>query len=437
MQGSPTPSPAESAGPHHILDELSWRGLVAQHSDEAALREHLSAPGQTLYCGFDPTASSLHVGSLVPLLALRRFQLAGHVPIAVLGGGTGLVGDPSGKAEERRLQTTDVVEEWKAAIREQMGRIVDLQDGRAQLVDNFDWLGKLSAIELLRDIGKHFSVNAMIAKESVSARLDREGVGISYTEFSYMVLQAYDYLHLYEAFGCRLQVGGSDQWGNITAGMDLIRRKHAADAHVLTFPLLTTSSGKKFGKTEAGTVWLDAARTSPYHFYQYWINTEDADVARFLRYFTFLGAEEIGELERALAEKPEAREAQRRLAFEVTSIVHGRAAAERARATSQALFEGGELSSVDAGMLEAALADAPRVALAGGEPTPSLTDLLIRASLFPSKGEARRALKAGGVYCNDTRVTEEQASAVPESFLHGRFLVLRRGKKQYALVVRG
>jgi tyrosyl-tRNA synthetase len=429
-----------------IYEELSWRGLVHQVSDAAGFQSLMAAGPQRVYAGFDPTASSLHIGNLVPLIALRRFQLAGHVPIAVMGGSTGLIGDPSGKSNERALNERAVVTAWLGRIREQVGRFIDLEAravgaaepagaaAAAHLVDNYDWTAGLSVLDFLRDVGKHFSVNAMLAKDSVRSRLEREESGISYAEFSYMILQAYDFFHLAEALDCRVQVGGSDQWGNITAGIELIRRKLGRESFALTFPLITTASGAKFGKTERGTVWLDAAKTSPYAFYQFWINVDDRDVGRFLRYFTFLAREEIEALEEATRERPAERGGQRRLAAEMTRMTHGAGEVEMVERASRALFGQGDLAAVDERTLEAALESAPGVEMARGEEIPPLAGLLVKGEVARSMSEARRLVAEGGVYVNNRRVADPQLLLTPADFLFGRLLVLRRGKKSYSVI---
>ena len=407
-----------------ILDELRTRGLVALTTDEEALAE-LLAGSATFYVGFDPTAPSLHIGSLVQLLTARRLQLAGHRPLLLVGGATGLIGDPKASGE-RSLNDPEVVAGWVDRIREQVERFVDF-DGPApaQVVNNLDWTGPMSAIELLRDVGKHFSVNRMLDREAVAARL--AGAGISYTEFSYVLLQSNDFLELYRRHGCRLQIGGSDQWGNITAGVELIRRAEGERVHALATPLLTKSDGTKFGKTEAGTVWLDPSLTSPYAFFQFWLNTEDAAVENLLRVFTFLPEEEVAELVAASTERPAAREAQRRLAEEVTTLVHGEAETRRVIAASAALFGRGELAELDESTLAAALAEAGCADL----PAPaSVVDLLVASGLAESRGAARRTVLEGGAYVNNHR--HEDPDAVPTDLLHGRYLVLRRGKRTVA-----
>ena len=411
-----------------IVDELGWRGLVAQTTDEAALRRDLDSGPMTLYCGFDPTAPSLHIGSLVPLLALRRFQLAGHRPVALAGGATGLIGDPSGRSTERQLLTEDTVREWTARLRAQMAHFLDTEGpSGAIFADNLDWTAGLSALDLLRDVGKHFPVNQMLARESVSARLDSGG--LSFTEFSYQVLQSYDYLELYRRHGCRLQVGATDQWGNITAGLDLIRRVERGSAHALCFPLITDAAGQKIGKsTGGGNVWLDPQMTSPYALYQYLLNLGDADVATYLRLLTFLPREEVADLERETAERPAARAAQRRLAQEVTTLVHGPGETERVESASRALFGQGELAALDEATLTAALTEAPHATV--DPPVPTVVDLLALTGLDASKSAARRTVIEGGAYVNNERV--EDPDVVPTVLLHGRWLVVRKGKRNVA-----
>ncbi len=416
-----------------ILDDLAWRGLIAQSTDLDELRAMLAAGPVTLYCGFDPTAPSLHLGNLVQLLILRRFQQAGHRTIGLVGGATGLIGDPSGKSSERVLNSEEVVAEWVERIRAQVSRFIDLEGDRGLIVSNLDWTGPMSAIEFLRDIGKHFPVNRMLARETVRARL--ESTGMSYTEFSYVLLQSLDFLELYRRHGCRLQTGGNDQWGNLTAGVDLIRRVEGGTAHALTTPLVTRADGTKFGKTAGGeTYWLAPELTAPYAFYQFWLNVDDRDVVTFLKYFSFRGREEIGELEKATAERPAARLAQRALAEELTTLVHGEEETRRVIAASRALFGQGELAELDARTLESALAEVPSTTVPAG-PLPPVVDLLAAAGLVGSKSEARRTVAQGGAYVNNVKVTDE--AAVPEStdLLHGRFLVLRRGKRSVGGVI--
>lgn len=420
-----------------ILNELQWRGLVADMTSPDDLDRHLAEPPRTLYCGFDPTADSLHVGSLLPLLALRRFQLAGHRPIVLIGGGTGLIGDPSGKAAERPLQPAEQVAAWAERLKGQVARFVDFDRGPsgARLLDNYAWLSRLDVISFLRDVGKEFSVGAMLARESVRARLGRPEAGLSYTEFSYQVLQAYDFLELWRREGCTLQIGGTDQWGNITAGIELIRRKTGGTAYGITLPLVTRADGSKFGKTEAGTVWLDPAKTTPYEFYQFWINTADADVERYLKYFTFLDPAEIAELAQATREAPERRVAQRALAREVTRLVHGPEAVQQAEAISEALFSGA-VGSLSAGELEQAFRDVPTTELPADELEGlSVVELLVRTGLASSRRASRELVGAGAVQLNGERVKEPTATVGRRSLLHGRYLILRKGRRTYHLVV--
>lgn len=416
------------------LEEFQWRGLVYETTE--GLKQHLDDGQVTLYVGFDPTASSLHVGNLVPLLGLARMQRAGHCPIALVGGGTGMIGDPSGKSEERNLLTPEILAENKAAVREQLGRLLDFESktAPARLVDNADWLCEVSLIDFLRDIGKHFSISNMLAKESVRSRLD--GPGISFTEFSYLLLQSWDFSVLNERYGCTLQLGGSDQWGNITAGIDLIRRQGRTKSHGLVMPLITTSTGAKFGKTEAGAVWLDAERTSPYRFFQYWLNTPDADVVSYLKIFTFLDSESIAELAHAVEEAPQERAAQKRLASLVTTMIHGETAADRATRSSEVLFGGGALDQLAAADALEIFDDVPSHRIGAdvyGDAMP-LLDLLVASGLAPSKKAARRLVREGGAYVNNHRMTDEQTSVPRDSFLDGRVLVLRKGQKSYHLI---
>jgi tyrosyl-tRNA synthetase len=409
-----------------ILDDLAWRGLIAQSTDLDELRAMLAAGPVTLYCGFDPTAPSLHVGNLVQLLTLRRFQQAGHRTIGLVGGATGLIGDPSGKSAERVLNSEEVVAGWLARIRKQVSRFLSLTGDEGMIVSNLDWTGPMSAIEFLRDVGKHFPVNRMLARETVKSRLDT--TGLSYTEFSYVLLQSLDYLELYRRYGCRLQTGGSDQWGNLTGGVDLIRRAEGATAHALTTPLVTRADGTKFGKTAGGeTYWLDAELTTPYAFYQFWLNADDRDVVGFLKFFSFRTREEIEELEKATSDRPAARAAQRALAEELTTLVHGAEETSRVMAASRALFGQGELGELDARTLESALASVPSAEVTS--PLPPVVDLLVETGLVASKSEARRTITQGGAYVNNTKVTDEAAVPEESDLLHGRFLVLRRGKR--------
>jgi tyrosyl-tRNA synthetase len=417
----------------NLLEDLRWRGLLAQSTDEAALLESLKKP-ITLYGGFDPTAPSLHVGNLVVLLVLRRFQLAGHTPIALVGGATGLVGDPSGKNEERTLNSTEIVEGWVNRIRTQVSAFLDFSEARnkAIVVNNLDWTSPLSAIEFLRDIGKHFSVNQMLSKDSVSARL--EAGGISYTEFSYQVLQSYDFLELYRRNNCTLQLGGSDQWGNIVAGLDLIRRVEQGSGHALTVPLLTKADGTKFGKTAGGSVWLDPAMTSPYAFFQYWLNTDDKDVINFLKVFSFKSHEEITALEIAHRENPGLREAHRALARELTALVHSEATTDRVEAAAKALFGQGDLTELDEETLAGALAELPRTTVSKNEAIPTWVDLLAATGVVDSKSAARRIVKEGGAYLNNEKISGEDFAPQKSDFLCGKYAVLRKGKRDLAAV---
>lgn len=417
----------------NFLEDLKWRGLLAQSTDEKDLLEALSKP-ITLYAGFDPTAPSLHVGHLVVLVVLRRFQLAGHHPIALVGGATGLVGDPSGRNEERSLNSEEMVQKWVGHIREQVSQYLDFEapTNPARVVNNLDWTQPLSAIEFLRDIGKHFSVNQMLAKESVSARLDAGG--ISYTEFSYQVLQSLDFLELFRRFNCTLQIGGSDQWGNIVTGLDLIRRVESGSAHAMTVPLLMKADGAKFGKTAGGSVWLDPAMTSPYSFFQYWLNTEDRDVINFLKVFSFLPQQEIESLEKSHLENPGLRTAHRVLARELTTLVHSAQDCERVEAASRALFGQGDLKDLDEATLESALAELPRTSVADLSDIPTWVDLIVASGVVDSKSAARRIVKEGGAYLNNAKITGEGFAPSQGDFLFGRFAILRKGKRDLAAV---
>ncbi|MBI92498.1 MAG: tyrosine--tRNA ligase [Gemmatimonadaceae bacterium] len=412
-----------------VLEDLAFRGQLYQVTDQDDLNQTLAAGPTVLYAGFDPTADSLTIGNLVTILLLRRFQLAGHRPIALVGGGTGLIGDPSGKAQERSLNTANIVEEWSAGIRTQIEPFLDF-DGPsgARMMNNYDWLGGLGAIELMRDVGKHFPVPFMLAKDSVNSRLDS---GISYTEFSYMILQSYDFLQLYRRENCRLQVGGSDQWGNITAGSELIRRADGGRAFGLTCPLVTNADGTKFGKTEKGAVWLSADRTSPYEFYQFWIGTDDRSVVEYLKTFTFLSHDEIRDLETSVKEDPGKRLAQRALAESVTELVHGKEAAEKAERISRALFQG-ELAELKEDEIEQAFHGVPTHAM--GEVESGLIDLLVAASVSSSKRQARQDISSGAIYLNGERCTDLEHMVRKADGLHGRYVVIRRGKSKYTLV---
>jgi len=422
-----------------ILQDLHCRGLVADIANRDEL-ERLLAPGAppvTLYVGFDPTADSLHLGHLIGLLILRRFQLAGHRPIAVAGGATGMIGDPSGKSAERNLLSPEILEANIAGIQGQLGRLLDFETktNPALLLNNADWVRPISVLDFLRDIGKHFSVNAMMAKDSVRSRMEGT-TGISFTEFSYSLLQAYDFLHLYQAHGCLLQAGGADQWGNITAGIDLIRRKQDVPACGLTTPLLIKNDGAKFGKTEGGAVWLSPAKTSVYRFYQFLIQVEDAQVIQLLRYFTFLSQEEVAALEAQHLASPHLREAHKKLAFELTQLVHGETATADAIRASEILF-GGSLEGITAAQFDEVIAEVPHVTLPRtiiGQAEGSLVDVLIAAKLSPSKGQARKDIEAGGVYVNNVRAADSKLGIGAEHLLFGQFVLLRKGKRNYALV---
>ncbi|BER91884.1 tyrosine--tRNA ligase [Thermatribacter velox] len=414
-----------------LIADLEFRGLIYQVTDLEGLRERLSRGRIVLYVGFDPTADSLHVGHLLPVLGLRRFQLAGHIPIALVGGGTGLIGDPSGKTTERALNPQEVVEAWSQRIRSQLERFLDFEvaSNPARIANNFEWLGELKMIPFLRDIGKHFSLGYMLSKESVKSRLES---GISFTEFCYMLLQAYDFLQLAKRYNCELQAGGSDQWGNITAGMDLIQKVLGKKVYGLTFPLVTRSDGTKFGKTEQGAVWLDPERTTPYQFYQFWLNVDDRDVVTYLKYFTFLSQEEILELEKEVKRNPERREAQRVLAGEMTALVHGKDALERAEKISRALFYG-QLQELTPLELEEAFRDVPSYEIAGQEEI-NIVDLLVFCGAASSKREAREHLKNGAIQVNGVKVQEIDRTFRRQDCLGGKYLVIRRGKKNYYLV---
>jgi tyrosyl-tRNA synthetase len=413
-----------------VLDDLVWRGLIATSTDLDNLRADAAAGPITLYCGFDPTAPSMHMGNLVQILTVRRFQLAGHRPLALVGGATGLIGDPK-ESGERTLNPAELVAEWVARFRAQLERFYDFDspDNAAVMVNNYDWTQGLSTLEFLRDVGKHFSVNRMLDREAVAARL--AGNGISYTEFSYQLLQSYDYLQLHQQFGCSLQTGGSDQWGNIVAGVDLVRRVTGDRVHAVTTPLVTKSDGTKFGKTESGTVWLDAELTSPYAWYQFWLNTEDSLVPSLLRIFSFRSHAEIEDLEASLRDRPQAREAQRALAVELTDLVHGVTEREQVEAAAQALFGQGEVADLDLATLESALVEAPHADVTAGEWAEGLTvaDALARSGLVASKGAGRRTIAEGGAYVSNVRVADQDSVLTDSDLLHGRWILLRRGRR--------
>ncbi len=420
-----------------ILEELKWRGLVADCTDAAELAKKIAAP-ITLYCGFDPTAESLHVGNLVPLLALRRFQLLGHHPIAVAGGATGSIGDPSGKTAERQLLTKEALDHNIACVKVQLARLLDFETKQnpARLVDNASWTAGIPYLDFLRDIGKHFSVNQMVAKESVRARMEDREVGISYTEFSYMLLQAFDFLVLCRDQNCELQIGGSDQWGNITAGIELTRKKLGKTVYGLTLPLITNADGTKFGKTEAGAIWLDPKRTSVYKFYQFWINSDDRDAIRYLKFFTFLSKEEIEALEKKHTENPGAREAQKALAKAATDLVHGPAATMEAIRASEILF-GGELAGVNEATFKEIVGEVPtkeiEKAKLEGAGIP-LVDILVHAGLCASKGQARKDIEGGGIYLNNVREMNTQGLILTSDLSFDKYLLFRKGKKNYVVV---
>jgi len=414
----------------NLLEDLEFRGLRYQITDQENLAQRLQSGPLALYNGFDPTADSLHVGSLLPILLLRRFQQAGHTPIALVGGGTGLIGDPGGKAEERSLNPLETVEEWSEKIKGQLEPFLDFTaaGNPARMVNNYDWLGDIKAIDLLRDIGKHFPVPYMLAKDSVASRLES---GISYTEFSYMILQAYDFMKLYQTHHCELQTGGSDQWGNITAGADLVRRTLGQKVYGLTCPLVTKADGTKFGKTESGTVWLDPQRTTPYQFYQFWINADDDSVVQYLKYFTFLSRDEILQLEAATREQPEKRAAQKQLAEELTTLVHGGEATRKAEKISRALFYG-ELLELEEDEIEQGFNDVPSHSMA--ELELGLIDLLVQAGISSSKRQAREDIKNGAVYINGERCTQLDRRLRKEEGLHRKYIIIRRGKNKYFLI---
>lgn len=413
----------------HLLDELAWRGLVAQTTDQDALREALDAGPVTFYAGFDPTAPSLHHGHLVQLVLMRHLQLAGHHPLALVGGATGLIGDPR-MSGERVLNTKDTVAEWVQRLQAQISRFLDFEgDNPARMVNNLDWTGELTAIDFLREVGKHYRLGTMLAKDTVARRLASDE-GISFTEFSYQILQGMDYLELHRRHGCTLQTGGNDQWGNLLSGVELIRKSEHASVHALTTPLITKADGTKFGKSEGGAIWLDPEMMSPYAFYQFWLNVDDAEVVGYLKVFTFRTREQIAELEEAVAARPAAREAQRALAYDVTSLVHGTDATDKVIAASRALFGGGDLAGLDEPTLRAAVAELPSAEVRVGDP---LVDVLAATGLVASKGAARRAIAEGGASVNNRKITDDTAVVATEDLLHGQWLVLRRGKRTLAV----
>jgi len=416
-----------------LLADLEWRGLIAQSTERKELEALLAKP-TTLYLGIDPTAPSMHLGNFVVFLVLRRFQLAGHQPIALVGGATGLVGDPSGKNDERILNEEKTVSEWVAKIKKQVEKVLDFKDQKAaaKLVNNLDWTKPVSALEFLRDIGKHFSVNQMLAKDSVANRLAT--VGISYTEFSYQVLQSFDYLELYRRHDCKLQIGGSDQWGNIVAGLDLIRKVEGGGAHALTVPLLTKSDGSKFGKTASGAIWLDDQMTSAYEFFQFWLNSEDADLPKLLKVFSMKSRAEIEQLIEAVKTDPGARQAHRELAREMTTLIHGAGMAKKVEEAAKALFGQGEISDLELSTLDAALGQLPKTTIKKGEAFPSWIELLVATGVVDSKSAARRIVNEGGAYLNNKRVESEDFTPSKSDLLQGKYLLLRKGKRDLAAV---
>ena len=416
-----------------LLDDLTWRGSIAQSTDRAELEKYLSNPGASLYLGFDPTAPSLHIGNLVALTLLRRFQLAGYKPIALVGGATGLVGDPSGRNAERSLNEADLVADWVDRIRKQLEGFLDFTGKNAAIMaNNLDWTAPVSAIEFLRDIGKHFSVNQMLAKDSVASRL--ESGGISYTEFSYQVMQAFDYLELFRRHNCALQIGGSDQWGNIVAGVDLIRRVEAKSAHALTIPLLAKADGTKFGKTAEGAIWLDPTMTSAYALFQFFLNSDDRDVEQLLKTFSFKSRGELEALFESLKTNPGAREAHRELAREVTTLLHGADQAQKVEVAAKALFGQGEIRDLDVETLKSALAELPKTRIKRGKEIPSWVDLITSSGVVDSKSAARRVIKEGGAYLNNEKITGEDFTPKSSDLLHGQFLLLRKGKRDLVAV---
>ena len=416
-----------------LLDDLTWRGSIAQSTDRAELEKYLSSPGASLYLGFDPTAPSLHIGNLVALTLLRRFQLAGYKPIALVGGATGLVGDPSGRSAERSLNEADLVADWVDRIRKQLEGFLDFTGKNAAIMaNNLDWTAPVSAIEFLRDIGKHFSVNQMLAKDSVASRL--ESGGISYTEFSYQVMQAFDYLELFRRHNCALQIGGSDQWGNIVAGVDLIRRVEAKSAHALTIPLLAKADGTKFGKTAEGAIWLDPTMTSAYALFQFFLNSDDRDVEQLLKTFSFKSRSELEALFESLKTNPGAREAHRELAREVTTLLHGADQAQKVEVAAKALFGQGEIRDLDIETLKSALAELPKTRIKKGEEISSWVDLITSSGVVESKSAARRVIKEGGAYLNNEKISGEDFTPKSSDLLHGQFLLLRKGKRDLVAV---
>jgi tyrosyl-tRNA synthetase len=416
----------------NLLEDLQWRGIIYQQTDEEGIKETLEKERISLYCGVDPTADSMHIGHLLPYLTLRRFQQKGHRPIVLVGGATGMIGDPSGKSEERKLQTTEVIQHNVECIKKQMRRIFDFEGEQAALmVNNYDWVGSMDIVTFLRDYGKHVGVNYMLAKDTIANRLE---TGISFTEFTYTILQAMDFLHLYEKFDCKLQIGGSDQWGNITTGLELIRKmaSEGSKAYGLTIPLVTKADGTKFGKTESGAVWLDPEKTSPYEFYQFWINTADADVIKYLKFFTFLSKEEIEALEVAVQTEPHLRGAQKALAEEMTRMIHGQESLDQSIKITEALFNG-DIQKLTAEEIKQGFKDVPSYEHTSGEEI-GIVDLLIEAKIAPSKRQAREDVSNGAIYINGERVTELEYVISEKDRIEGQFTVIRRGKKKYYLI---
>lgn len=414
-----------------ILDELQWRGLIAQHTDLESLREHLSAGPVTFYCGYDPTAPSLHHGHLVQLIVMRHLQLAGHRPLALVGGATGQIGDPR-QSGERQLNSTDVVAQWASRLKDQISRFLDFEGpNAATMVNNLEWTGEMSAIDLLRGVGKHFRIGTMLSKDIVARRLASDE-GISYTEFSYQVLQANDFLELFRRYGCTLETGGNDQWGNMVGGVDLIRKIEGADTHVLTTPIITKADGTKFGKSEGGAIWLDPSMMSPYAFYQFWLQVADADVIRLMKIFTFMSKEEIESYEVEVSERPHLRAAQKALAASVTELVHGAAEVARVQAATQALWGGGDLFEIDEATLAAATADLPRASLTLGEST--IIDALVELGFEKGRGAARKTVASGGASINNVKVQDEDAPFVSEQLLAGNRVLVRKGRRNLAVV---
>lgn len=416
-----------------LLDDLRWRNSIAQTTDLKELTAYLDSGSRFLYLGVDPTAPSIHIGNLVAFTVLRRFQLAGHRPIALVGGATGLVGDPSGRNSERTLNETEIVAQWVERIRTQLEGFLDFTGSHAAIMaNNLEWTAPVTAIEFLRDIGKHFSVNQMLAKDSVSSRL--EAGGISYTEFSYQILQSFDYLELFRRHGCALQIGGSDQWGNIVAGVDLIRRVESKSSHALTIPLLEKADGTKFGKSAGGAIWLDPEMTSPYSFFQFFLNSDDRDVEQLLKTFSFKSHEELEALFESLRTNPGAREAHRALAREVTTLIHGESTTKKVEAAAKALFGQGEIRELDLGTLQGAIQELPRTSIAQGAPIPSWIELIVATGIVDSKSAARRIVKEGGAYLNNAKIASEDFAPSSSDLLHGKYLLLRKGKRDLAAV---